>query len=488
MKTSLLPAAPVVGALALLLAGCRVGPDYHPPAPAVGGHWHAAPPAPTAPADAGDLARWWTRFGDPQLDSLIARAFQANLDLALARERLRAARAQTDIARGALLPTLDASGAYTRERLPRNGFPPLPPYVVSPESDLFNTGLDASWEIDIFGGARRGVEAASAQWSAQAYNAEAVRLSVAAEVARDYFQLRAAQARLGLAREAVEIQQASLDLTTQRVTQGVATDLSREQAAALVATTAATLPPLDTSLQADTFRLAVLLGQSPGELGTELTNATALPLVLPLVPAGLPSALLSRRPDLRAAERQVAAASAQIGVAKADLLPKFYLTGMGNFTSVSADTWFAPNSRAWSIGPSVQWRIFDAGRVRANIRLQKSLGTQAELQYQQAVLNALEEVENALTSYAREQEGRQSLAAAAAATARAVTLATQLSDQGLGTYFAVLDARRALNQARDQVAQSDQALAVDLVALCKALGGGWDPPGERPGVAANARP
>jgi multidrug efflux system outer membrane protein len=256
-------------------------------------------------------------------------------------------------------------------------------------------------------------------------------------------------------------------------------DLDVQQAASLLATTRAEVPPLETGFAQSAYHLAVLLALPPGALLQELTNEAPIPALPPDVPAGLPSDLLQRRPDIRRAERDLAAANARIGVATADLYPKFSLTGDIGLQSVGTSDWFTGGSRFWTAGPTVQWRIFDAGRIRANIRVQNARQEQALAAYEQTVLGAMEDVENALTAYAREQTRHESLAAAVDAGRQALDLSEQLYRNGLSDFLSVLDSQRALYASQDSLVQSDRAVDEDLVALYKALGGGWQAPAQQ---------
>jgi NodT family efflux transporter outer membrane factor (OMF) lipoprotein len=285
---------------------------------------------------------------------------------------------------------------------------------------------------------------------------------------------RGYQQRLAIANENIEAQQATLALAQNRFRNGLTTNLDQQQAAAELAQTQAQVPLLETGLQTSLHRLGVLLGRSPGALLTELTAAAPIPTTPPIVPVGLPSDLLRRRPDIRSAERQLAAANAQIGVATADLFPKFYLTGATGVASVSTSKLFTAGSQYLDLGPTVQWRIFDAGRIRSNIQLQTAKQEQALDTYTKTVLTSLEEVENALVAYAKEQTRNVSLRQAVQENQGSLDTARVQYAAGLTNFINVLDAERSLYQAQDQLVQSDQAVTQNLIALYKALGGGWE--------------
>ncbi|HYQ92613.1 MAG TPA: efflux transporter outer membrane subunit, partial [Candidatus Competibacteraceae bacterium] len=395
----------------MLAGGCAaVGPDYQPPEVKLPPRW-ASPLAGGTSNRPASLAGWWKTFNDSKLDSLIGRAEQSNLDLQLAGARILEARGQQREIATQIWPTVDTSASYTRERVSENGSLPLPP-GTSPKFDLYDVGFDASWELDVFGGTRRAIEAANAQVAAAEYDRRDVLVSLLAEVARNYIEVRGFQQRLAIAHRNIQAQQEVLAITQDRYRAGLTSELDVQQATALLATTQSQLPLLETGLRQAIYRLGVLLGRPPGALLDELSSPGAIPAPPSQVPVGLPSELLRRRPDIQRAEREVAAATARIGVAVAELFPRFSLTGTAGFQSISAGDWLTGGSRFWSIGPTVQWRLFDAGRTRAAIDVERTRQDQALVSYQRTVLASLEEVENALTAYAREQTRRQTLAMA----------------------------------------------------------------------------
>jgi NodT family efflux transporter outer membrane factor (OMF) lipoprotein len=449
-----------------------VGPDYHPPKT-------AAPPAwvsPQAGAETNPPAAetaWWKSFHDAELDSLVFRAAQSNLNVRAAFARVREARAAARIVSANLSPTLNADGSYLRERYSANGFPPFPPGVPL-DADVYQAGFDAAWELDIFGGTRRAAEAARAEVAAAEFGRRDLMITIFAEVARNYVDARAFQRRLAVTDANIKAQEEILVLTRDRFAQGLTGDLDVQEADALLAATRAQEPVLESGFRDAVYHLGLLLGQPPGALLDELTNAAPIPAAPPAVPAGLPSDLLQRRPDVQQAERLLAAATARVGTAAADLYPKFSLTGDVGLQTISAGDWFTAGSRYWTAGPTVQWRIFDAGRIRANIRLQNARVDQALAAYEQSMLAAFTDVETALTGYAKEQTRRQSLAHAAQANEKAVALAGDLYRHGLADFLRVLESQRSLYQSQDALAESERAVSSDLIALYKALGGGWE--------------
>ncbi len=473
MKRNLFLALAVMAAAA---GGCAVGPNYQRPSVSTPAQW-SEPLAGGETNGVAALTEWWTNFHDAELDSLIQRAVQSNLDVQVARARVREARAQYNIAAADFLPTVDASGSYARTETSKHqpvlGSLPVPGNVPF-ENNVYQAGFDASWEIDVFGGTRRATESARAQVAASEADRRATVMTLLGDVARNYLDVRGYQRRLAIADENIQAQARALALTQDRFNQGLTSDLDVQQATTLLATTRAEVPTLNTDLQASIHRLGVLLGQAPGALQAELSAPAAIPAAAPVVPVGLPSDLLLRRPDVQRAERQLAAATANIGVAKSDLFPKFFLTGAAGFESVSASDWFTAGSQFWSVGPTVQWRIFDAGRIRANIKVQNARQEQALATYEQTVLTAFEDTENSLTAYANEQIRRQSLETAVIASQKSLDLANKLYASGLTDFLHVLDAERSLYQAQDALVQSDRTVSANLVSLYKALGGGWE--------------
>jgi NodT family efflux transporter outer membrane factor (OMF) lipoprotein len=356
------------------------------------------------------------------------------------------------------------------------------------EYSVYQLGFDASWELDLFGGKRRALEAATADWQGAIEARNDTLVSFLAETGRNYMELRGAQQRLQIAERDVMLQQEALELTRLRLQEGVATDLDVTRAAALLASLQAATPPLDTSVRTAMYGLAVLLGQPPGELVGELSQPGALPPLPREVPVGLPAELLRRRPDVRRAERQLGAETARIGVAKAEWYPKISLTGDAGAESVSVNNLFAPSSRFWSLGPNLQWQALDFGRVRAEVKAQTAAQEAARATYQKTVLVALQETETAILTFAQEQERRRALAEAVLQNRRAVELAQALYSNGRVSFLDVLEARRSLYASDDQLALSDQTVSLDLIALYKALGGGWETLPLTPTSAARTSP
>jgi multidrug efflux system outer membrane protein len=464
----------------VLICGCAVGPDFQRPQVSVPAGWAgpiADPAKQPAASGAQGLADWWTLFQDPILTSLIERAAASNLDLKLAEARIREARAAKSVAAGGLGPMLDASGSYQRSRSSAEN------RTNTTAGDQYQAGFDAGWEIDLFGGQRRNLEAADADLQAAVETQRDVLVSLTAEVALNYINLRAFQQQIAITRKNLAAQKHSAQLTRQRFEGGFVSGLDVANADAQSATTGAQIPLLESSAQQAIYSLSVLLGAPPAALTAELSPVGTIPGALPEVPAGVPSALLRRRPDIRRAEAQIHAATARIGVAAAELFPKFTIAGSAGFQSNNFSSWFDWANRFWSFGPSLRWRLFETGRIRAGVELQKALQEQEVIAYQQTVLSALQEVENALIASAKEQAHREALATAVTANRKAVSLAETLYTEGQTDFLNVLQAQGALYATEDALVQSTRTVSTNLVALYKALGGGWQ---DNPAVNATA--
>lgn len=481
----------------ILAAGCAVGPNYQKPKVPVEKNYGELSANENTNTPAVD---WWKTFHDPEMEKLIAAAAHENYSLQMETLRVREARYQRNITAGYLLPTVDADAGYLRAYGSKNmklplggGDPPDPPGLDANDSafdnelsvlgkggfpgvwsDLYQVGFDATWEIDIFGGIRRRVQAANAQMQEEIESRRNLMITLSAEVARDYLQLRGTQERLSIARNNLAVAKEVLQLTISEGKSGLASDLDVTQAAAETVTTSASIPPLEAQLRQLIHALSILLSREPNALSGELEGVQPLPPTPPTVPVGLPSQLLERRPDIRAAERQMAAATANIGVAEADLFPKFALNGgsMGLDASTAASL-FDGSSRYFLVSPTVTWRVFDAGRVFNNIKMQKASQQEAVMQYRNTILTALQDVEDALTSYATDRIRRAELKEAVNQSQEALTLAKQQYQHGLSSFLTVLTSEQALFSAQDKLAQSDETVSTDLVALFKALGGGW---------------
>jgi outer membrane protein, multidrug efflux system len=463
-----------LGAALGLLAGCAVGPNYQPPSEQTPEKW-ATPLAGGESNGPAALASWWTSFKDPELDTLITTAVRSNLTVRVAEDHVREARAEREVVAGGRWPSASVAAAYSRNRYGAHAYPPLGSFPGIPlDYNLYNVGFDAAWELDIFGGVRRAIEASSAEVGAAEYARRDVLVSVLAEVARTYIDARAYQERLEITRENIAAQQDILELTRSRYRSGISSDLDVQQADALLTATQAQLPALETGFAQSVHELSVLLGENPGATLETMSRVKPIPLTLPVVPVGLPSDLLRRRPDIGRAERELAASTAQIGVAQAQLFPKFSLTGGLGVQSTSTGNLLEYASRYWSAGPTIQWNLFAGGSLRANVRVQKARAEQALDTYRQTVLVALADTEDALVAYAKEQTRRGSLAQSVQSSQAAFQLSSELYRSGLVDFLNVLVTERALYSAQDALVESTQSVSLDLVQLYKALGGGWE--------------
>jgi NodT family efflux transporter outer membrane factor (OMF) lipoprotein len=471
-----LPAA----ALLALAAGCAAaGPDYEPPRAEVPEAWRDAGAEGTAGGPA-DLAAWWRRFGDPVLDHLVERAIGQGLDLREALARVREARALRGGAAADRFPTVDGVVSYRRS----GESDETAAGAFAGDSDFFSAGLDAAWEVDLWGRVRRSVEAADAGLDASVEDARAVLVTVAAETALRYVELRAFRRRLAVSRGSVALQEESLALARARFETGLAGERDVSQARTSVETTRARIPALEAGARAAENRLAVLLGRPPGDLAEALAADRPIPAPPPEVAVGVPADLLRRRADVRRAERLLAAETARIGVAEADLYPRLVLLGRIGVEAEEAPGLGDAGSDAFSVGPSIRWNLFDGGRARSRIGAQDARAEQALVRWERAVLAALEEAENAMTAFARERERRRLLSEAYGEAARTADLARTQYAEGLSDFQVVVDSQRVLSLLADDLAVSEAAVAANLVALYKALGGGWEsaPPGA-PGTA-----
>lgn len=455
----------------LLFSGCvMVGQDYAKKEPDAPQEWHSdlAGGLRAEKLNPDVLTHWWTTLNDDELTSLIARAVTSNLDLKKAQARVRESRALRGISRASLFPTLDGEASVVKYQTSENGIS-----GTGDEKDFYNANFDAGWELDIFGGIRRSVEAAQADLEASQENLHDVLVSLMAEVALNYVELRTYQTRLTQTKANIESQQHTYELNQSRFEAGIINELPVQQSLYNLERTRSHISSLHIGLEAAKNRLAVLLGQRPGILEQELSSKKAIPVIPPSVAVGVPAETLRHRPDIRRAERNLAAQTARIGVATADLYPKFHLFGTIGLESLSSGDFFDSASRAWSIGPSISWNIFHGGAIRQNIEVQNARQEQALISYETTLLKALEEVENALVAYAREQLRMESLAAATAAAKNAALLAEDQFQAGLVDFSNVLDAQRAQLNFEDELAQSEGTVTANLIRLYKALGGGW---------------
>ncbi|PYQ48924.1 MAG: hypothetical protein DMF78_19965 [Acidobacteria bacterium] len=458
-------------------AGCAVGPRYKRPSIPVPVAWTEGAGVPgSGPA----LGAWWTSFHDPVLERLVARAVEGTLDLKIAAARIREARAAAGIAAAAGLPQVTAEASYARTRR-SDAVPPFKsasgdgsPFGKR-DQNLFQAGFDAAWEIDVFGGVRRDREAALADAQAAEEGRRDVLVTLLADVARTYTELRGVQQEVRILEDTLRSERDTVAITRARFQAGLGAELDVARAEGLLAASTAQRPELERQARQAIYRLGVLIGAHPGSLVSELDSPAPIPVGPPDVPPTLPSELLSRRPDLRRAERALAAATARVGVARADLFPRFVIAGSLGRRSEDAGDLGSGVSQFWSLVPIVRWPLVSGGRVRANIRVQDARQEQALRQYEKTILIALEEVENALSSLARERRREESLRDSVAANQRALDLAMERYSGGLEGFLSVLDAQRSVYAAEDQLVQAERSAVVSLVAVYKSLGGGWSP-------------
>jgi multidrug efflux system outer membrane protein len=451
----------------LLLSACAVGPDYKTPvqAPVV---LQNAPAG--AFSTANPEAQWWKAFNDPVLDGLISQALAGNLDIRVAVARVDEARALFKDARLDQLPRVTADGSYTKSDQQQPGS-----NGQRVESETYQAGFDAGWEIDLFGRVRRGVESARAEAGAAQADLRDAQVTIAAEVARNYLELRGAQARLAVANRNLDTQRETLRLTQVRYNAGAGSPIDVASAQARLNATEAAIPALITAEKRANYRLCVLVGKRPGELDATLTaktDAEVTPLIAAL-PIGEASDLLRRRPDVQAAERRLAAQTAKVGVATADLFPRVRVSGFIGFLSGSASGFGNSASQAWSVAPTVSWPALDLGGAHQRLKAAQARNDASLAVYDQTVLRALEDLETALVAYRQQQAQLVSLTNQAAASRRAAELARIQYKEGGIDFLVLLDAERTLLAAEDSLTVAETGVNTNVVAIYKALGGGW---------------
>jgi outer membrane protein, multidrug efflux system len=462
----------------LILAGCAVGPNYNAPKPVMPATFSEASLSVISSNSviAGTNEDWWLVLKDPTLDDLMQEAIHSAPDLAEADARLREVRAQRGIVTADQLPVFNANANYDRTHGSENVPVGVPPGGLGPgeDSDLWQAGFDSSWEIDVFGGVRRKVESANASYQAAIEDRRDVVLSLLAEVARNYVELRCEQQQLKIIQNSLSIQKDVLALTQSSFAAGLRSSRDVSDAKAQFYATESQIPILVADEHASIYRIGVLIGRRPEDMFSELVEPKLTQIIIPNVPVGLPSDLLRRRPDIRAAERRLAAANAEIGAAKADLYPHFYLTGIAGLESLNLGSFGNIASGYYSVGPEITWKIFDAGKVRAKVLGERARTDLAAAVYQQTVLAALQEVETSLSSYGQQQIRRNSIVEEMAAEQHSLRLSRQLYNHGVEDFFSVLDAERVLNNSEFELTASDRDTALALISLYKSLGGGWE--------------
>jgi outer membrane protein, multidrug efflux system len=471
-------------ALTVALGACEVGPHYRVPEPALPKAFAGAEGAQDTGNDAV-LSSWWQQFGDRNMESLVTDALKSNLDLQSAASRIRQAREQEIIAGAAEWPSVNATGLGANVHSNSNPLGALGGNQggaggggssadnTATDLKLYSVGFDATWELDVFGGVRRGIEAARASADAAVWGMRDAEVSLSAEVALDYMNLCATRMRIALVNDLVQRERQTLEIVQARRGAGFVSELDVNQQRAQLAATSAQLPALDAEARAMTHALAVLLARNPEDIPPELSGANQLPSVPTQLPAGLPSDLLRRRPDVRQAERRLAAATAEIGVAVAQLYPHFDIIAAASFANGSLSNLVSSQHFSRIGAGLIRWPVFQAGKVRANVKVAEEQRNQAYLAYQKAVLGALRDTEDALTRFAAEQQRLKSLEESEQAASSSLDIAQAQYRSGLVPFINVLSANAALLDARGQLVESRMALAQDGVSLYKALGGGW---------------
>ena len=474
-------AVPLLAAVALLVTGCiTVGPDYERPATETPDAWYAAAVEGLGEGEA-TLQTWWNVFDDSKLSDLIERAAEANLELELALWRVEEARALRGVAAGPRVPQVEFTGESSRSQ-PSDAGPlgELAPEGGFDAGNLHDYSIGAGWELDLWGRIRRSIESADAAVEASVEDYRDVLVSVLAEVALSYVDVRSSQERIRLAEANVEAQQSTLKLTQDRFDAGLVSGLDIAQAESNLANTESLIPLLQTNLRLALNRIAVLLGLPPGAVHAELELAEPVPAEPREVTVGLPADLLRQRPDVRRAERRLASQTARIGVATADLYPTFSLGGFIGVQAVDGSDLLSGDAVTWGIGLPIRWNLFAGGRIRSQIRVEEARTEQALVAYERTVLGALEEAESAMVAYQQELIRRAKLGESVDATERALGLVMTQYTAGLTDFLNVLDTQRSLLNRQDELATSRGQVVKNLVGLYRALGGGWDPDAEPP--------
>jgi multidrug efflux system outer membrane protein len=455
-------------AAAVVLSGCAVGPNYVRPQTPVAAQFAGAEPA--VYTNQQSQIEFWKQFDDPTLNQLVGDSLRANYDLRIAVGRLVQSRALRNQSEFDLAPTVTASGGYNKQRTPEVE----DPFGGAYTQKFYDAGFDATWELDFFGGVRRNVQARNAELRGEVANLHDAQVSVIAEVARNYFELRGEQTQLAVARANVENERQVLQLAEAERTAGSGTDLDVARAQAQLSSTLSTIGPLEAAVSRSIHRLGVLTGRDPNALTGVLSAPHELPPLPHIVPVGSPADMLRRRPDIRSAEQNLEASTDLVGVAVSNLFPKVTFTGSFGFAAAAPGGFGTSASRSYGIGPAIYWPAFDLGRVHEQIAGARAGAVIALDQYHSTVLNALEETEDALVTHARDRDQLTHAEDAASASATAARLAKIRYQGGLVDFLSVLDAERTQLQAEDALAQDRTEAATSLIAVYKALGGGWE--------------
>ena len=446
-------------------ACAMVGPDYKTPAIKMPDKWQAnsSEKVSQGKTDKTHLVNWWKTFNDPMLTDLINRAVSGNLSVKQAVTRVIEARLYRGVGGANLYPSVSASASATKSRL----------YNVT--ADNYQVGVDSSWEIDLFGGIRRSNQAYDAEIQSADASLNNTIIALMAEVAQDYVDLRLYQTQLGITLSNLKTQEETNDIVNWRYKSGLVTELDLKKSESTLDQTRSQIPDLQSRVEQSQNRIAVLLGLHPGVLKQELSKVKPVPVLTDIIKTGIPADLLRQRPDLRKAERDLAAQTANIGVAVSDLYPKITLSGSIRYSAASTGDLFNSDSLSSSIGPSISWPVFRAGAIKQNVKIQSNIADRLLLQYKDLVLSAIEEVENALSSCRYEEIKHESLKKAADAASRSLELSRMQYSSGLIDFQTLLDAERTVLSLQNQVTQSEAQISINYITLYKALGGGWSP-------------
>jgi multidrug efflux system outer membrane protein len=419
------------------------------------------------------LAEWWSGLKDPELTALIEKALVSNPDIKETQAKILETRAQLGISRSSFFPTIDANASYAEEKQSKNVSTFGDLVGIEYENDYYLSSFDANWEIDIFGGTRRKVEAAIADMQSQEASLQAVQVSLSAEVALNYVQLRTYQQRLNVAEENQASQAKTLDILTSRFESGLTDELAVSQARYNLEKTRSSIPALVSVIESYKNNIAVLTGELPGTLASRLSASGEIPVPGLELVSEIPTDTLRQRPDVRMAERGLAAQSARIGEAESDLYPKFFLAGSFGYQSLKSSNLYSSGSEAYSYGPAVSWPLLHFGAIRNNIRAQTAVEKQYLAKYEKAVLNAVKEIRNALMDFVQEQKRYKALSIAVEAAETAEALASSKYKSGLTDFNNVLDAQRSKLALQEELVVSEGEITANLIRLYKALGGGW---------------
>jgi multidrug efflux system outer membrane protein len=467
---TLLLVAALAALLIILLSGCMVGRDYIPVSEEMPSAWNQ--PLSSAMKSEPNLpVRWWEIFGDAELNHLVELAVANNRDVKAAFSRLEASRALRDYTTGQYYPTVDAAGYYSRSQSSKDGV--MQTHDEPDAINLHSGGFDFLWEIDLFGKIRRSVESSEASYQASVEDYRDVMVTLLAEVCRNYVDLRTTQMRIAYAEDNIKIQRDTLNLTKSRYESEIAGELDVRQAELNLANTQAEIPSLRIAETGSRNRLAVLVGQMPGTLEKQLSQSQPLPSIKEKIAVGLPADLLRQRPDIRRAERQLAAQTAQIGVATADLYPSLQLMGTFEIQSRQLTGLGNIHNKAYSFGPGMQWRLFDANRIKNTIKIEEATTRELLAKWENTVLSAVEDVENAMESYVQQGERKTSLDNSVKASLRSLELVESQYKSGLTDFQNVLDTQRTLFGQQDKLAASQGEVLKSLVRIYKGFGGGW---------------